>query len=52
MNDPQNRIISQIVTADLINNTKQSIKITARSGGYSLLLVGLGEKNNPFTFAS
>ena len=52
MNDVQQSFIEQVPTTNLLNNIRQSIKVTARAGGCSLMLVGLREKNNPITFAS
>ena len=52
INSTKNSTIVSLDTTSLINDNKQSVKITARQGGCSLFLFGLREKNNPLTFAS
>ena len=52
LNDTRNSTIYQLDTTSLLNDSQQSVKVTARQGGCSLMLIGLREKNNPLTFAS
>ena len=52
LNDTRNSTIYQLDTTSLINDSQQSVKVTARQGDCSLMLIGLREKNNPLTFAS
>ena len=51
INDTQKSSVMQLDTTSLINNASQAVKITARNGGCSLLLIGLREKNNILAFA-
>ena len=44
LNDTRN---SQLDTTSLINDSQQSVKVTARQGGCSLMLIGLREKITP-----
>ena len=52
INSTKNSTIIALDTNPLLNDNKQSVKITARQGGCSLFLIGLRERNNPLTFAS
>ena len=52
LNDTSLSTVFQLDTTSLINDSQQSVKVTARQGGCSLMLIGLREKNNPLTFAS
>ena len=52
INDTQQSSIYTLDTTSLLNDTKQSVKITVRNEGFSLFLIGLRERNNPLTFAS
>ena len=52
INDTQQSFVTQLDTTSLLNDNKQSVKVTARNGGCSLLLIGLRERNNPLAFAS
>ena len=44
LNDTRNSTIYQLDTTSLINDSQQSVKVTARQGGCSLMLIGLREK--------
>ena len=52
INDTSSSTVFQLDTTSLISDSQQSVKVTARQGGCSLMLIGLREKNNPLTFAS
>ena len=52
INDTQQSYVTQLDTTSLLNDNKQSVKVTARNGGCSLFLIGLRERNNPLAFAS
>ena len=52
INDTQKSSVVQMDTTTLLSDTVQSVKITPRQGGCSLMLIGLREKNNILTFAS
>ena len=52
INDTQQSTIFTLDTTSLLNDSRQSIKVTARQGGCSLFLIGLRERNNPLTLAS
>ena len=47
MNDTTSSSIYQLDTTSLINDSQQSVKITAREGGCNLMLIGLREKITP-----
>ena len=47
LNDTQEKTIDQLDTTSLIDDGQQSVKITAREGGFNLMLIGVREKNNP-----
>ena len=52
MNDTQQSFISTLDTTSLLNDNRQSVKVTARQGGSSLFLIGLRERNNALTLAT
>ena len=52
MNDVSRSTTIQLETISLVSDIQHSVKITARPGGYSLLLIGLREKNNPLAVVS
>lgn len=51
-NDTTKSTIIALNTTNLISDSKQQIKYQNKQGGYSLLLMGLRERNNPAKFAS
>jgi len=52
MNDVSRSTVLQLETISLVSDIQHSVKVTARPGGCSLLLVGLREKNNPLAIVS
>jgi len=48
INDVSRNSIFQLDTTSLISDSQQSVKVTARQGGCSLMLIGLREKITPW----
>ena len=47
LNDTRESTVFLLDTTSLINDSQQSVKVTSRQGGCSLMLIGLREKNTP-----